>query len=445
MSLVVSAQECQEAVEHLQNLIRINTTNPPGHEIAACQYLAAVLKKENIPFTILESAPGRANLVARLVGDQTQKPLLLTSHLDVVPAEKEFWQEDPFGGVIKDGFIWGRGAVDMKQMTAMELAVFLKAHREKLPLKRDLILAAVADEEAGCEHGSKFLVTHHPELIRAEYALNEVGGFSLTIDQHVFYPIGVAEKGLCWFKIIARGKTGHGSMPHDQQALPHLCLATHAITHQDLPFHNTPLVTEFVNELAKKQPFPKNLILKGTTKKMFSRFILKYLFPNAAKAKNFRNMFHNLATPTVFRAGSKENVIPSSAEVIVDGRILPGQTIQSFLQEVQKLIGQGFEIEVLQAEEPNQTDFDNDFFNTLKTSLVSLDPQAIPVPFLIPGFTDAKHYAKLGIKCYGFAPTKLPADLNFGELYHGHNERIPVTAIEFGVKTLWDVILKTCV
>jgi len=437
-------EEIKEAVRNLQNLLRINTTNPPGNEIAACRYIADIFDKEGISYQILESAPTRANIIARIEGDGSEKPLLLTSHLDVVPCERDKWDEDPFGGEIKDGYIWGRGAVDMKQMTALELAVFLKAHREKTPLKRDLIFAAVADEEAGCTYGSKWLVENHPDLVRAEYAVNEVGGFSLHVNDSVFYPIGVAEKGLCWFKIIAKGDPGHGAMPHDNQAIPHLCFAGQQLAENKLPFHSTELVTQFVSELAKRQKFPKNIILNSIKNRFLHGFILNNLFPDKARARVFKNMFRNLGTPTQLKAGYKENVIPSEAELVVDGRFLPCSTVESFLQEVKDLIGPNFDIEVIQAEEANQTDYDNSFFETLKETLSTHHPGSIPVPFLISGFTDAKHYAKLGIKCYGFAPTKISPELNFAAMFHGHNERIPVDSLDFGVRVMWDMILKTC-
>jgi acetylornithine deacetylase/succinyl-diaminopimelate desuccinylase-like protein len=441
---IVTEQEIGEARRWLQDLIRIDTTNPPGLEMKACQYLAAIFDREKIPCKILESEPGRANLVARLKGNGALKPLLLTSHLDVVPVEREHWRFDPFGGEIHEGYIWGRGAVDMKQMTALELAVFLKAHREKIPLKRDLIFAAVADEEAGCRLGSQWLVANHPDLIRAEYALNEVGGFSIHVDDHVFYPIGVAEKGVCWFDITAIGKPGHGAMPHDDQAIDHLCLAAHKLAANRLPFHKTKIVSDFVDQLAARQHFPKNLILKATGKKTISDFILNRLFPDKVRARQFKNMYRNLATPTRLKAGFKENVIPSEATLTVDGRILPEHTVAGFLAEVQELIGPGFRIDVRHAEEACQTDYAGDFFMTLKSVLIAHHPGAVPVPFLIPGFTDAKHYQKLGIRCFGFAPTRLPQELNFGDLYHGHNERLPVEAIGFGVNVLWDVMARTC-
>lgn len=441
----ITESESAATLENLCRLIQIDTTNPPGNELKACLYLSEIFKREEIPYQILESAPGRANIVARLKGDGSAKPFLLTSHLDVVPVERDKWDVDPFSGEIKDGFVWGRGAVDMKQMTALELAVFLKAKREGVKLKRDLIFCAVADEEAGCRLGSKWLVENHSELIRAEYAVNEVGGFSLTIDKHIFYPIGVAQKGVCWFKVVAEGRPGHGALPHDDQAIDHVCFATQKLAKNNLPFHNTRIVSEFIAEIAKRQAFPKNLVLKGLTKRPLSGFIINNLITDKDKAQGFKNMFRNLATPTMLAAGQKENVIPSTATVTLDGRILPEHTVSGFLIEVQNLIGQGFRIEIIHAEEPHQIeDYDNSFYEILKTSLVKFDAAAIPVPFLIPGYTDAKHYERLGIKCYGFAPTKLPAEINFSALYHGHNERLPVSAIKFGLDVLWDVVEKAC-
>lgn len=436
-----NAQDAAETLAHLQNLIRIDTTNPPGNELQACLYLKTVFEKAGLDYKILEPSPGRANFIARLSGDGSLKPLLLTSHLDVVPAERDKWDVDPFSGEIRDGFVWGRGAIDMKQMTALSLMAILKAKRDGVKLKRDLIFAAIADEEAGCRYGSKWLVENHPELINAEYALNEVGGFSLTVDENVFYPIGVAQKGVCWFKIVAVGTPGHGAMPHDDQAIEHVCFAAHKLSTEGLPFHATKIASQFVGEIAAKQKFPKNWILKGITKKPFSDFILGNLMPDKVKARNFKNMFRNLATPTMMQAGQKENVIPSSASVTFDGRILPEHTVAGFLAEVQNLVGPRFKIEIIHQEEPTVVpDFDDAFFGVLKASLKKSDPNAIPVPFLIPGYTDAKHYQKLGIKCYGFVPTKLPADLNFGALYHGHNERLPVDAIGFGLNVMWDVV-----
>lgn len=441
---VITESEITACLTHFKNLIRINTTNPPGNETEAVKYLKGIFDQNGIPYEIVEPSPTRASIVARLKGDGSQKPLLLTSHLDVVPAESHKWDVDPFAAEIRDGFVWGRGTVDMKQMTALSLAVFLKAKRDQAPLKRDLIFAAVADEETGCTWGSKWLVENRPELIQAEYALNEVGGFSLTVEDTVFYPIGVAEKGLCWFTITATGTPGHGAMPHADQAIGHLCLAAHKLSQNQLPWHKTELVDQFITELAQHQKFPKNLILRGIKNPLFSSLILKHILPDKSKAQSFHNMLRNLATPTKLQSGYNTNVIPSEASVTVDGRLLPGFTVATFLAEVQDLIGPGYTITVNRAEEACATDYRNPFFNTLCNALKKQDPGSVPVPFLIPGYTDAKNYNRLGIKTFGFVPTKLPADLNFGALYHGHNERLPIDAIGFGLEVLWEVIKKSC-
>jgi acetylornithine deacetylase/succinyl-diaminopimelate desuccinylase-like protein len=445
MSVLELENEVKEVVSYFQNLIRIDTTNPPGNELAACRYLADILTKEKIPFEIVEPSPGRASLIARLKGDGSQKPLLLTGHLDVVPAEREAWSCDPFSGQIKDGFVWGRGAVDMKNMVALSLGILLKVARSKISLKRDLIFAAIADEEAGCTWGSKWLVENRPELVQAEYALNEVGGFSLAVHDTTFYPIGVAEKGVCWFKITATGTPGHGAMPHGDQALPHLCLAAHKLSKEGLPFHAPKIVRRFIGEVAARLPLLQGLALKQVTRGALSDYVTDNLIPDKSRARNFRNMVHNLATPTKMQAGQAVNVIPSQAELWVDGRILPETTVAAFLDEVKTLIGPDFTIDILTAEEALQTPHDNDFFTTLGDVLRAHDPGSVPVPFLIPGYTDAKNYSKLGIKCYGFVPIKLPQDLNFGALFHGHDERLPVSAIEFGLKVMWDVVQRTCV
>lgn len=430
----------REAVTHLQNLIRINTINPPGNELEAVSYLSNVLKKEGIDSQIFESTPGRANLVARLRGDGSRKPLLLTSHVDVVPAEKEDWEVDPFSGEIKNGFIWGRGAVDMKQMTAMELMVFLLAKRNKIHLRRDLILAAVADEEMGCRFGSEWLVENKPELIQAEYALNEIGGFNLSIDDNVFYPIGVAERGVCWFKIISRGDSGHGSLPHDNQATVKLAKGVDRLGRAELPFHSHPIVRQFVSQMASRMKAPKKWALKGLLIPFLHSFILKKLMPDKKKARQFYSLFHNTVSPTIFRSGDKINVIPAKAEAEVDGRIIPGQSVKEFLAEVQKVIGTDFEIEILKTEEPPPASDQNDFYDLLGRALKNNDERAIPVPYIMPGFTDASQYSRLGIKCYGFAPVRFQDGMNFSDLFHGANERIPVEGFVFGIKVLWDVI-----
>lgn len=436
-----------EAVTHLQNLLRINTTNPPGNEIEAVKYLAEVLKKEGIPFQIFEPAPGRANLVARLKGNGERSALLLTSHLDVVPADASLWKYHPLSGDLQEGCLWGRGAIDMKQMTAMELTLLLAMKRQEISLSRDIIFAAVADEEAGCRWGSQWLVANKPELFNAEYALNEVGGFSLYVDgvdDPIFYPIGVAERGVCWLKLTAEGKPGHGSLPHDDQAVTKIAEAVLKLGACSFPHHQNEVVARFIEAMAATQKFPRKQVLKLLLRSPFSQFVLNYLIPRQSRAQ-FRGMLSNTASPTILRAGSKINVIPGRAEVEVDGRVLAGQTVSSFLEELTERVGPELKKEILCQHEPNEiVGYDNDFYQLLAKTLQKHDNKARPVPYMCPGFTDAAYFSTLGIKCYGFAPVKLDRGMNFSDLFHGHNERIPVEGFLFGLRVLGDVVKEWC-
>lgn len=428
-----------EAIAHLQNLIRINTTNPPGNELEAVRYISGVLAKEGIPHEIFESFPGRGNLVARLKGNGARRPLLLTSHVDTVPAEKEHWNVDPFSGEIKEGSIWGRGAVDMKYMTAMELMMLVLAKRSGQPLSRDLILSAVADEETGCRLGSQWLVANKPGLLDAEYALNEIGGFNIPAGGRNLYPIGVSERGVLWFKIVAHGASGHASVPHDDQAIVKLANVAAKLGKKSLPFHSGDVSEKFVRGLAGLNRGPRKWLVKLLLVPQLHNFVLS-LFPDKKRAHSLYALFHNTLAPTVFAGGEKINVIPSRAELEVDGRIVPGQTAETLLMEVKKIIGAGFGIEISFSSDPVKTDYENDFFRLLCRSVERHDSKANCVPWLILGFTDAAYYRRLGVKCYGFAPVRFSENTVFSELVHAHNERIPVEGFVFGLRVLWDVV-----
>lgn len=434
----------QEAISHLQNLIRINTTNPPGNEIEAVRYLARILDREKIDYEIFEPAPGRGNLVARLSGTGAKRPLLLTSHLDVVPAEKKFWSCDPFSGEEAEGCIWGRGAVDMKQMTAMELTLFLEAKRSGKKLSRDLIFAAVADEEAGCTWGSKWLVENHPDLLRAEYAVNEVGGFSLPLGERTLYPVGVAERGLCWVRATTTGEAGHASLPHENQAVLKLAKRLVRLKPDALPFHSNPISRGFLSAMADSLSFPSGLILKGVGASFLNRFIISHLIPDKRRRAALNALFRNTATPSVVSAGEKVNVIPATAEAKIDGRILPGQTVDSFLPELKGLLGDEVSLEVISGWNPREMEYNTPLFDTIAEAIRERDPNGVAVPYVIPGFTDATFLSRLGIACYGFAPVRLPNDMNFSELFHGHDERIPVEGFLFGLRVLDDVVKRIC-
>ncbi len=434
-----------EAVGHLKALLRIDTTNPPGNERPAADYIAGVLDREGIDYQIVESEPGRASLVARVTGSGDKGPLLLNGHLDVVPADPEHWDHPPFAAEEAGGYIWGRGAIDMKHMVVESLMALVLAKRQGLALKRDIILAAVADEEAGSNKGAVFLVEKHPGLVRADYVLNEIGGYPLYFGNAKFYPIQVSEKGICWFEMLARGEPGHGSMPRSDNAIVRLSRAVTALADARLPQHNTPVVEHFIRQLANASPFPQKALLPLLLKPHFSRILLDLLRKqNEGQANAMGAMIQNTVSSTIARAGRKVNVIPHSATVQVDGRTIPGQSMQEFLAEVQKVVGDDIRIDVLDQHDGTAFTSKTPLFDKICSVLDRRDPGGIPVPFMIPGFTDSFAYARLGATCYGFAPVKLDPEIDFTSLYHGHNERIPKAGFEWGVRTLYEVVSEFC-
>jgi acetylornithine deacetylase/succinyl-diaminopimelate desuccinylase-like protein len=430
-----------EAVEHLKALLRIDTTNPPGNERPAADYLAAVLDREGIEYRIVESLPTRASLVARLPGSGKKAPLLLNGHLDVVPADPERWRHDPFTAEEHDGCIWGRGAIDMKNMVVMSLMALVVAKRLRIPLERDLVFAAVADEEAGSTYGARFLVEQHPELVRAEYVLNEVGGYTYYFGDTVFYPVQVAEKGICWFELVAEGEPGHGSVPRPDNAVVKIGKAIEALGRVRLPEHVIPVVDAFLRRLAESASFPTKQAMPLLLKPKLAGMLLSLMQrSDADQASAINALLRNTASPTMLAGGKKINVIPSIASVKVDGRIIPGQTVDSFLAEIQRVIGPGVRVNVLDSHEGAVFDANTPLFDAISRGIERNHPGAVAVPFMIPGFTDSHAYKKLGATCYGFAPVRMPAGINFSRLYHGHDERIPRDGFEWGTRVLYEVV-----
>src|ERR1041385_4765235 len=326
----------REATEHLKRLLRIDTTNPPGNERVAADYLSQVLAREGIPHEILESEPSRASLVARLRGSGKKAPLLLNGHLDVVPVERDKWRYDPFTAEEHEGCIWGRGAVDMKNMVSMSLMTIVLLKRLGVRLERDVIFAAVADEEAGSRHGARFLGERHPELVRAEYVLNEIGGYTFYFGDAVFYPVQVAEKGICWFELTAEGTAGHGSMPRPDNAVVRIGRAIEALGRVRLPQHNTPVVEAFLRSLAEHAPLAQKKAMPLLLQPRLAGVLLDVLGKrDVEQTIGLNALLRNTASPTVLRGGSKVNVIPSSASVQIDGRMIPGQSVSDFIREIQ--------------------------------------------------------------------------------------------------------------
>lgn len=434
-----------EALELFRALIRIPTVNPPGNERPAAELVADTLRAAGLEPELLEGSPDRTNVVTRLKGDGSKPPLLLNAHLDVVAVEEEHWKHPPFNAEIHDGYVWGRGAVDMKNMAAMSTIVMKLLKQEGVQLKRDVIFAAIADEENGCLHGSEYLVAHHPEKVRAEYALGEIGGFSLHINGVTYYPVQIAHKGVVWGRMRAKGEPGHGSLPREDTAIEKLSQAVHKLSTTPLPRHECQPVREMIHALAAAQKFPSSAVLKGIANPVLSPHLVK-LLPKPSLQRVFKALMANTAIPTVLRAGEKTNVIPGEASAEFDGRTLPGQTTDDLVREVQQIVGPDIDIEVFDEGEPVQVPADTELFHALAQAVLRADPNGIVIPYVMPGYTDARAYQKLGIKHYGFSPLRFDVkdDIAFADLYHGHNERAPVDGFKWGLRLLYDAVKSFC-
>ena len=436
----------QELTDHAfdlcQRLLRIDTTNPPGDEREAAELVAEELRQGGLEPTVLESAPKRANVVARLRGTGEKPPLLLTAHLDVVEAEPDAWDHPPFCGEVHDGCLWGRGAIDMKNMAAMSVAIISRLSRDKVKLKRDLIFAGVADEEAGCRYGSLWLCENHADLVKSEYAIGEGGGFNIYLGKNSFFTIQVAEKGVCWVRARVTGEPGHGSMPRPDSAVVRLAEAIARLGSHGLPTHSAKTVREFVSAVASHQPAVLRPLLKLVTGHRVAPRVLG-LLPDPSVGRAFRSMLGNTASPTVLRAGSKTNVIPGFAEAEIDGRVLPGQTQESFLEELRAVLGDDVELDVMHSLPPVVTEpKESPLYETIHQVMAEQAPDSPLVPYLLPGFTDAKAFTSIGAKWYGFSPVRMPPGIRFADLFHGHNERIPVEGLVFGTRVLSEVVTR---
>ncbi len=429
-----------EAVELTSELIQIDTTNTGDPdtlvgERAAAEYVAAKLTEVGYEITYVESGdtPGRGNVVARLPGaDAGRGGLLVHGHLDVVPADAAEWSVHPFSGAVQDGYVWGRGAVDMKDMVAMSLAVGRRFKRDRIVPPRDLVFAFLADEEAGGLQGAQWLVDHRPELFEGcTEAISEVGGFSVTFADDVrAYLVQTAEKGIRWLKLRAKGRAGHGSMVHEDNAVAKLAAAVARLGEHRFPLVLTDSVREFLDGVSELTgwTFPEDDIDAAVAKLgNLSRIVGATL--------------RDTANPTMFNAGYKANVIPSSAQAAVDCRILPGRE-EAFERELAEILGPDIEREWLGLP-PVETRFEGRLVDLMAESLVAEDPQARTLPYMLSGGTDAKSFSRLGMNCYGFAPLKLPPDLDFSALFHGVDERVPVEALRFGTRVL-DHFLRHC-
>lgn len=432
----------REAVDTLRDLLRIDTTNPPGNERPAAEYVAGLLEREGMEPVLIDCGPGRASVVARLKGSGDARPILLNSHLDVVPAQIDAWTHPPFEAVEADGCIWGRGAIDMKGMTVMGITVLRHLVRNRVHLDRDLIIAAVSDEEAGCEHGSKILVEQYPELVDAQYVINEVGGFSLDVEGKRLYPVQVAEKGVAWLKVRMRGEAGHGALPAPEAVMSKLGLALTKLARSRLAIHPTAAAREFLDRSADASAFPANCALRALKHPAAAGIILSTLVKRPDQRASLQAMLCNTVNPTMVRAGDKLNVVPGEACIDVDGRLLPGQSAADLAREVRQLLGPDYQVTVEWEEEASEFPWDTPLWDAITQVMHERDPSGTVVPYLLPGFTDSKSYKRLGACCYGFYPLELPPDIVFAKLFHGHDERIPVAGFRFGIETLYDLLVR---
>ena len=425
-----------------QTLLRIDTTNPPGNERAAAEVLATALREVDLVPELLEAEPHRTNLVVRYKGTGKLPPLLLSAHLDVVEADPTKWRRGPFSGDEFEGCLWGRGAIDMKNMAAMCTAILRRLAATNTKLDRDIIFAAVADEEAGCDLGSRFLVEQHRSKVEAEYALGEVGGFSLHIGESTFYPVQVAEKGFCWVRARITGEPGHGSMPKHDSVVTKLGEALARVGKTSLPVHPTKYVTEFLDAIRAHQPAIVQPLMKLVARPHLLARVAR-LVPGASLSRSFSALLSNTASATVVRAGAKTNVIPGVAEFELDGRTLPGQTDADFIRELQAVLGPDVELEIMKSAPPVVTEpRASPLFDIIKRQVESREPGAEVVPYLIPGFTDAKYFTQAGARWYGFAPLKIErgSGIKFADMFHGNDERVPVAGLAWGAEVLDAVV-----
>jgi acetylornithine deacetylase/succinyl-diaminopimelate desuccinylase-like protein len=428
-----------DVVHVVSRLIRFDTTNTGEPETtqgeAECaHWVAELLTEVGYATHYVESgAPGRGNVFARLEGaDRSRGALLIHGHLDVVPAEPAEWSVHPFSGAIADGFVWGRGAVDMKDMVGMMIVVARQLKRARIVPPRDLVFAFLADEEHGGHYGAQWLVDHRPELFHGvTEAIGEVGGFSLTVPrrdggERRLYLIETAEKGLSWMRLSARGPAGHGSMVHDHNAVTAVAEAVARLGRHRFPLVLTDTVAQFLAAVSEETGLTfdtESADLEGTIEKL------------GPAARMLKAVLHDTANPTMLRAGYKANVIPATAEAVVDCRILPGRRA-AFETEVDGLIGPDVTREWIRDLPSYETTFDGDLVDAMNAALLALDPDGQTVPYMLSGGTDAKAFARLGIRCFGFSPLRLPPELDFAALFHGIDERVPIDSLRFGIDVL---------
>jgi acetylornithine deacetylase/succinyl-diaminopimelate desuccinylase-like protein len=422
-------------LELAQRLIRFDTTNPPGNEAECIAFVRGLLTEAGIESELHERDAGRPNLVARLRGEASEPGLLLYGHVDVVTARDQQWSRAPFGGEVADGFLWGRGALDMKGGVAMLVQAFLRAR--ELQLRHDVVLTVLSDEEAGGGAGARFLTEERPELFAGvTHALGEFGAFSLPIAGRRFYPIQVAEKQICTLRATLRGPGGHGSVPTRGRTPALLGDVLRTLDRRQPPVRVTPVARAFVEAVAAELPRRQAVMIRSLLKPAIADRVVPRL-PRSMAALGA--MLRNTVSVTIVRAGEKENVIPATAELTLDGRLVPGCEPADLIRELHALTGNKLELEVVHFDE-NGGESDLTHYETLAEIVRGFDPEGVPVPNLLVGVTDGRFFRRLGIQTYGFLPMRLPDDLVLTDLIHAADERIPADTLEDGANAVLEAV-----
>lgn len=429
----------QRPVELLQNLIRFDTTNPPGNEKECVSYINHLLTTAGFKTNIFAKDPSRPNLLARLEGIGDAPPLLLQGHVDVVPTNPEKWKYPPFEGKVAEGYVWGRGALDMKGGVAMMLSAFLRAKATELKPRGDVIFAALADEETGCELGSRYLVENHPEQFEGvRYAIGEFGGFPFYLGKQKFYQIQVTEKQRSRIRVVMNGPDGYGSLlPPKGNVSANLAHLLSNLDKQSLPAHITPIPHRMIEAMSSALPFPSNRILRLLLNPRLTDHVLKIL---GEKGRTLHPLFHNTVNALKIEGGQTDNLmIPNKIEVHMGAYILPGYRPEDVIAELKPLLLSDADFENLMfhpvPEKPNMS-----LFNMLAQILKEDDPAGEPMPMILPTGTDGRFFSRLGIQTYGFLPMNLPPDFNFTQYIHADNERIPLESVDFGSKAIYKLI-----
>ena len=417
--------------ELLQTLIRFDTTNPPGNEAECVNYINGLLTRAGFETTCLAKASNRPNLITRLKGQGRVPPLLLYGHVDVVPTADQAWTHPPFEGKIIDGYVWGRGALDMKGGVAMMLAALLQAKAERLTPAGDVVLAILCDEEELGDYGAKYLVENHAEQFEGiRYAIGEFGGSRYFMGRQKFYPIQVAEKQICVLRATVRGRGGHGSMPLPDSAVVKLAQLLQLLTRHRLPVHVTSAARQMLTSATSALPFPTSLAVRLLLNPAATDSVLNLL---GDMGRVFDPLLHNTVNIAEVRGDANKVVLE------LGGLLLPGYGPDDLMAELRHLIGDEVELELVRYD-PGPSEPDMGLFNTLADILREADPGSVPFPQLSPAITDARFFSQLGIQTYGFTPMKLPPDFDFIGTIHAADERIPLDAVRFGTEAIYQVL-----